>query len=96
MTETTETNTDFPYVPFTGKEDLPAYKKDSKGNFAGYGEARHGYRKYEGNMVEVISFHRKPKGVLCRPVKRIKLRAGKGPDEALYRLLKKHNIPEID
>jgi len=47
-------------------------------------------------MVEVISFHRKPKGVLCRPVKRIKLRAGKGPDEALYRLLKKHNIPEID
>jgi hypothetical protein len=95
-TETTETTKEFPYIPFTGKDDLPMYKTDSKGNFAGYGEPRYGYRKYECNMVELISFHRKPKGVLCRPVKRLKLRNGRNADEAFYRKLKDNNIPEID
>lgn len=86
----------FKYTPFVDSDSLPPCKTDKKGNFMGYGEAHFAYRRTDANHVEFLAYYRKPKGVVSRLVKTLKIRSGKNKDDAFFRLLKDNKMTEVD
>lgn len=96
--ESTETpnKKDFGYTPFTGSENLPKAKIDSKGKFIAYSEPHYAYRRTSANTAELLAIYHKPTGIITKQARRMKLRSGVNKDDAFYRLLKDNNIPELD
>jgi len=95
--ESTDTpKKEFKYTPFLDSASLPPCKTDKKGEFIGYGDPHYAYRRTSANTAELLAFFKKPKGVVSKLVRVLRLRSGKNKDDAFYRLLKDNNIPEID
>lgn len=87
---------EFGYIPFTDSESLPPAQTDSKGGFLGYGDPHYAYRRTSDSTVEFLAFYRKPKGIVTKLARVLKLRTGKNKDDAFFRLIKENRIPEVD
>lgn len=87
---------DFPYTPFVDSENLPKANINAKGEFVSYGKPHYAYRHNKDGRVELIALYRKPRGIVTKLVRVLKIKAGKNKDDAFFRLLKDNNIPEID
>lgn len=92
---TTETKKAFKYTPYVDSENLPKPELDKKGNFKKYAEPHYAYRR-SGNNVEFIAIYRKPKGIIYKGVRTLKIKQAKNADDAFFRLIKANNIPEIE
>lgn len=95
-TEKVEVGAEFPYIPFTSTEDLPKPKTGKDGVFKGYAEPRFAYRKTSDRDVEFLAIYRKPKGIVTKLHRKLKIKSGRNADDAFYRKIKDTNIPEID
>jgi hypothetical protein len=87
---------DFNYTPFVDSDSLPAPKIDKKGEFVSYGDPHYAYRMNTSGNVEFIAIYKKPKGVVTKLHRVLKVKKGKNADDAFFRLIKNNNIPEID
>lgn len=97
QTVTSETpKKEFGYTPFTDSDSLPQARTDSKGGFLGYGDPHFAYRRTSDSTVEFLAFYRKPKGIVTKLARVLRLRSGKNKDDAFFRLVKENRIPEVD
>lgn len=92
----TEEKPKFKFTPFVDSDSLPMCKTNKKGEFVAYGDAHYAYRRTDANHVEFLAFYRKPKGIVSKLVKTLKIRSGKNKDDAFFRLLKDNKMTEVD
>jgi len=95
-TDTTTEKKEFPYTPFVDADTLPKPKVDKSGNFMSYAEPHFAYRRTTGTDVEFLAIYRKPKGIVTKLCRKLKVRSGKNSDDAFFRKMKDNNIPEMD
>lgn len=94
--ETTVEKTDTKYTPFVDSESLPQPVMNSKGEFVAYGKPHYAYRHTRNGMIEFVAIYRKPKGIVTKLEKTLKIKAGKNAHDAFFRVIKAAGIPEID
>lgn len=94
--EDTIEKTESKYTPFVDADSLPQPVTNSKGEFVSYGKPHYAYRHTRNGMVEFIAIYRKPKGIVTKLEKTLKIKSGKNAHDAFFRVIKAANIPEID